>query len=737
MSSLETLKRSLKSWENAFYNQYQRKPCKADIKAEPTIETKYKEYKHLKLASLSLPSAESSSYKHCAQSSHHKSSKERSSRHSHIHEHEKIKDQGTRTFNQSGTLYNAKTALLTPAKSSPNRTLNDSNFMASPIKQVAEIGPTPQLNGRLLGIFETIEASLGNSGDGDARQPETPLKRTPTKDIAGSPNLNKIIITPSIKRKLDFGEIHSDDEEENYGEPIIKQTKNLAKKSKIQDIKPKSSNSNTETKHSGNQFRQPSQETFVTLKKYATPTENRINKRIIVSPSASTATRTPLHQSLILSPTKIKTPSATFERTFQNIQSNNVESTPLYLSQGATVLLKPVINAISPSKKATTIKCNNYYDVNTNGCANGYKQVDNNNDYETINNIVGNTTPTKTTTGSSEFASPSVLKSEKRLSSLVSTLSSASLVPSTSNATISTTIDSVARQSRSSKSIRRKTLSEIFNEVQEIKKDLQSSAECEEVRMQIEMDRKEQQLLLEVEQQEAKEFINSKYNHNRYCLSEGNSEFLESDRVDLVGEMGRAVNGFEYDLDELSDIGEYGTKPGRNSNKGNSNDNDGNGYVTNENHKTAYWLKKKRPKRQTRRVKIRGRESLEEEKIIDEGEVKVMIQALQDNQIGKGHNNNISNADRKGEKLGEENDELDEEEEIDDFDEQQEYVSDSGDEYDDDDVQAIIRASHNEKAGIAINDSGKDGKAKTRPRINNNFKRYKLKRGNSRFKRRW
>lgn len=124
MSSLETLKRSLKSWENAFYNQYQRKPCKADIKAEPTIEAKYKEYKHLKLASLSLPSAESSSYKHCAQSSHHKSSKERSSRHSHIHEHEKIKDQGTRTFNQSGTLYNAKTALLTPAKSSPNRTLN-------------------------------------------------------------------------------------------------------------------------------------------------------------------------------------------------------------------------------------------------------------------------------------------------------------------------------------------------------------------------------------------------------------------------------------------------------------------------------------------------------------------------------------------------------------------------------------------------------------------------------------
>lgn len=121
---MEVLKKTLKTWETLFFQENGRKPTKKDIKANKEIAAQYKEY---------------------------------------------------------GRLKKQQTSLSTPAKS------DVSIEQSTPTKPKAllELGPTPQLNGRLVGIFEL---------------------QTPAKDVTESPSFGRV-------KKVEFEEVNSDTEE--------------------------------------------------------------------------------------------------------------------------------------------------------------------------------------------------------------------------------------------------------------------------------------------------------------------------------------------------------------------------------------------------------------------------------------------------------------------------------------------------------------------------------------------
>ncbi|GMM35355.1 hypothetical protein DASC09_026800 [Saccharomycopsis crataegensis] len=258
--SLETLKRSLKDWEKQFTKDHDRKPSKADIKAHPDIESKYKEYKVLRYGGKEKPET---------RDHHH-----RSMHHQHFKDPSQKPVRSKEFVNTFG--------LRTPDKSSPDTTRSVHQSPAeSPSKQVVELGPTPQLNGRLLGIFEESSGMVKTKTTGQSDF------ATPTKDVEGSPSVSRTIITltPTAKRKIDFSEINSEDEDETS--TII--------------VTPKKKPSGI--------FLRPSKFTKLTLDKYSTPTHNRILRSPVKTPNRS-------------SPIK------------------PIEMTPRYLSQGATVSIQ-------------------------------------------------------------------------------------------------------------------------------------------------------------------------------------------------------------------------------------------------------------------------------------------------------------------------------------------------------------------------------------------------------------
>jgi DNA replication regulator SLD2 len=117
----ERLRADLKSWERAFENEQGHKPSPADVKANADISAKYKLYHKLFRAKSSLTRIENSKPK--------------------------------------ASYISVSTALkqVTPQK----RSL-DSDVL-TPVKgvqvgnDVETVGPTPQLNGRMLGLFDGIQ----------------------------------------------------------------------------------------------------------------------------------------------------------------------------------------------------------------------------------------------------------------------------------------------------------------------------------------------------------------------------------------------------------------------------------------------------------------------------------------------------------------------------------------------------------------------------------------------------
>lgn len=123
---MEELRRELKEWEYKFFKENSRKPGSEDIRKEPAIKAKYKQYSRQK----------------------------------------KAKDDSSHGLN-------------TPEKDKTVQTEIDE----TPTK---EVFPTPQLNGRVLGLFEM-------------KLPETPSKTKETVDVC-TPERNILITTPSSKR---------------------------------------------------------------------------------------------------------------------------------------------------------------------------------------------------------------------------------------------------------------------------------------------------------------------------------------------------------------------------------------------------------------------------------------------------------------------------------------------------------------------------------------------------------
>ncbi|KAK9459793.1 DNA replication/checkpoint protein [Lipomyces oligophaga] len=153
MEKLDTLKLQIKKWEHEFQRQYERAPGKADIKENPQIAAKYKQYQQLKQAGQILSQKPD-------QESNHKPSQK---------------------FNNSD--------YTTPKKiSDSHQTCYDSPYNGNSAKRQIRhsLGPTPQADGRVMALFDIIsrespiKSPRSNLTDATSFQQTSP-QRTPTR----------------------------------------------------------------------------------------------------------------------------------------------------------------------------------------------------------------------------------------------------------------------------------------------------------------------------------------------------------------------------------------------------------------------------------------------------------------------------------------------------------------------------------------------------------------------------
>lgn len=140
------LRAELKSWERAFERENGRKPSAADVKANPDISTKYKTY--------------------------HKTFRTKCVTHQ-----ENVREK-IQYISSASALKQ-----ITPRKPQQYTDLN----MITPLKSktinidLESVGPTPQLNGRLLGLFDGIQDNTPPwKTTTPLRQPRQKMTRTGT-----------------------------------------------------------------------------------------------------------------------------------------------------------------------------------------------------------------------------------------------------------------------------------------------------------------------------------------------------------------------------------------------------------------------------------------------------------------------------------------------------------------------------------------------------------------------------
>jgi len=143
------LRAELKRWEHAFHEQHGHKPSPADAKADPLVSAKYKQYHRLfrlKSSAAAPPSA-------CS---------DQQPNSTHPHPPAPPLTTNTTTSTTATKFVSTATALhaVTPVK----RNLAFQHDALTPTKplhltndaSLESVGPTPQLNGRMLGIFHGI-----------------------------------------------------------------------------------------------------------------------------------------------------------------------------------------------------------------------------------------------------------------------------------------------------------------------------------------------------------------------------------------------------------------------------------------------------------------------------------------------------------------------------------------------------------------------------------------------------
>ncbi|ETN41493.1 uncharacterized protein HMPREF1541_03429 [Cyphellophora europaea CBS 101466] len=147
------IRADLKAFERDFFATHGRKPGKDDIRQNPKAAAKYKEYNRVrdvlsgKLPALSLQASSPSQER-----------KRKRSR------HDEGKDEGLemQTPRKLKMLSTPRKALgmLQPHELDPY----DAPSSASPRPPITALGPTPQRDGRVMGIFDLLEASGGKIG---------------------------------------------------------------------------------------------------------------------------------------------------------------------------------------------------------------------------------------------------------------------------------------------------------------------------------------------------------------------------------------------------------------------------------------------------------------------------------------------------------------------------------------------------------------------------------------------
>lgn len=193
---LERLKLDIKTWEKSFEMSRGRKPLKADLKANPDIYKKYKKYQI---------------YREREAKQARKAEPETPRRPRKVLE---APPAGDHRDQEVVAGFKGNAATRTPTKS-PVKT---------PVKQIPiSIGPTPQLDGRALGIFDIVTprksvflhkspAKTGASGDGSPfkkngsfTSPQTPTKTPTSANSHGDTPMSssRILETPlSVGRYL-------------------------------------------------------------------------------------------------------------------------------------------------------------------------------------------------------------------------------------------------------------------------------------------------------------------------------------------------------------------------------------------------------------------------------------------------------------------------------------------------------------------------------------------------------
>ncbi|QKX62926.1 uncharacterized protein TRUGW13939_10094 [Talaromyces rugulosus] len=248
-AQLNTLRVELKQWEKSFSDANDgKKAGRHDIKQDPDIAAKYKTYGRLR----ALESSSSSS--HPKSESRHNKEVERTPSKSDQHNNARIKRKHAASLGPDGiedgrkqdhhTPKKSRGNLFTPAK---NRTVNDPNHPAtldpydspsvfrrlfspsthrqtlpSPVPLKNSIGPTPQRDGKALGLFDLLSASGGSTA--------TPSAKRMTmvgEDMIKTPSGGKRKRLDNIAEKDD-----NDDDENDDNERMIRMGRTPASSSK-------------------------------------------------------------------------------------------------------------------------------------------------------------------------------------------------------------------------------------------------------------------------------------------------------------------------------------------------------------------------------------------------------------------------------------------------------------------------------------------------------------------------
>ncbi|KAI1819934.1 hypothetical protein F4861DRAFT_98856 [Xylaria intraflava] len=185
-----------------------KKPSRQDIKQTPSIASKYKKYNHVRdVLAGKLPPTPSRS-----QHQEHRSEDYLSTTPSKRRKHVETPS-GNRTINiEDSTFY-------TPSSQS----------LFSPAMPTS-IGPTPQKDGRILGIFDLLEENMENEPPNDLAGKNSRLQATPSKRSASEMEEYKLGRTPMSSSKRNLLNSFMTPSKRKAGDPLGATTPNSASK---------------------------------------------------------------------------------------------------------------------------------------------------------------------------------------------------------------------------------------------------------------------------------------------------------------------------------------------------------------------------------------------------------------------------------------------------------------------------------------------------------------------------